>query len=129
MPLTRFSEADCILMALNVADSLNFEEPNTFEEAVNGPHGRNWIEAMNEEMKSLEGNETWTLKPLPKGYRPIASKWIYKIKEGISRVLKPRYKARLVAKGYTQKEGIDYTEVFSPVVKLTSIRMLFSPVV
>lgn len=56
---------------------------------------------MNEEMRSLEDNETWTLKPLPKGYKPIASKWIYKLKEGISGVLKPRFKAHLVAKGYT----------------------------
>lgn len=102
-------------MALNVADTLNFEEPNNFEEAKNGPNARKWIEAMNEEMRSLEENNTLTLRPLPNGYKPISSKWIFKVK-----VLKPRFKG-LVAKRYTRKEGIDYNEVFSPMVKLTSI--------
>lgn len=81
VPPSRFSEADCISLALNVADSLNIiEESNTFDEAINGPNSRHWIEAMNEEMRSLEENGTWILKPLPKGYKPIASKWIYKVK-------------------------------------------------
>ncbi|MDV3187720.1 MAG: hypothetical protein Q8836_02380 [Sweet potato little leaf phytoplasma] len=59
---------------------MNLEDSNSFEEATNGPNGRKCIAEMNEEMRSLEDNNTWTLKPLPKGYKPIASKWIYKIK-------------------------------------------------
>lgn len=56
---------------------------------------------MNDEIHSLSINETWTLATLPRGYKPIASKWIYKLKEGISKDHPPRYKTRLVAKGFT----------------------------
>ena len=45
---------------------------------------RRWIEAMNEEINSLKVNDTWTLIPLPKECKPIASKWIYKLKEGVT---------------------------------------------
>lgn len=59
----------------------------------------------------------------------IVSKWIFKIKPGIPGVEKRRHKARVVAKDHTQKEGIDYKEVFSQVVKHISIRTLFPVVV
>ena len=53
-------------------------------------------------------------------------KWIFKRKQGATENELIRFKTRLVAQGYTQREGIDYTEVFSPVVKHTSIRVLMS---
>lgn len=102
------------------------QEPSTFEEAVNGPNARRWIEAMKEEIESLKLNETWSLKPLPKGYKLIASKWVYKYKEDILNVQEHRFKARLVAKGFPERQRIDYNEIFLPVVKQTSIRMLLS---
>ncbi|CAM8878011.1 unnamed protein product [Rhodiola kirilowii] len=79
---------------------------------------------MKEEMNSLMKNETWDLVDRPKGKKLVGCKWIYKKKEGISGVEKPRLKARLVAKGFTQQEGIDFTEIFSPVVKHMSIRVV-----
>ena len=81
---------------------------------------------MEEEMKSLHQNQTWELVELPKGKRAIGNKWGYTKKKGYSNQSTPRYKTRLVAKGFAQKEGIDYNEIFSPVVKHISIRILLA---
>jgi len=82
--------------------------------------------AIQDEMQSLEKNCTWELVNFPKEKKNIRCKWIFKRKEGISPTEKARYKARLVAKGYSQIPGIDFDDVFSPVVKHSSIRALLS---
>ena len=77
--------------------------------------------AMKDEMDSLLGNQTWELTELPKGKKALHNKWLYIIKnehDG-SKV----YKVRLVVKWFQQKEGIDYTKIFSPVVKMLKIRL------
>jgi Reverse transcriptase (RNA-dependent DNA polymerase) len=80
---------------------------------------------MQEEMKAIEKNDTWELAMLPKGHKPIGVKWVYKKKMNVQGEVE-RYKARLVAKGYKQKAGIDYEEVFAPVARIETIRLLIS---
>ena len=109
---------------MNAAKELQDSEPRNFKEALESNESKDWMKPMNEEMLSLEKNQTWKLVSLPKNQRVVGSKWVFKKKEGISGVDAPRYKARLVAKGFTQLEGIDYNEIFSLVVKHYSIRVL-----
>ncbi|KAL0402528.1 UNVERIFIED_CONTAM: Retrovirus-related Pol polyprotein from transposon TNT 1-94 [Sesamum latifolium] len=98
----------------------------TYNEAVKSSEKDKWRIAMNEEIGSLHKNQTWRLVSLPKGKKAIGCKWVFAKKEGFPSQSDVRYKARLVAKGYVQKEGIDYNEVFSPVVKHSSIRILLA---
>ena len=100
--------------------------PQTFLEVNSSPDKEKWKKAMDEEMQSLVKNHTWKLARLPKGKKEIGCKWVYAQKEGFPSKNDVRYKARLVAKAYAQKEGIDYNEVFSPVVKHSSIRILLA---
>ena len=69
---------------------------------------------MNEEYKSMQDNKVWELISLPSGAKPIGCKWIFKTKKDSNGNVE-RYKARLVAKCFTENEGIDYKETFSPV--------------
>ena len=79
-----------------------------------------WEKAMQSEMDSLHKNNTWDLVPLPSGKKVLPCKWVYKMKitpnDG-----KPKYKAQLVAKGFKQQQGVDFDEIFSPIVKMTTL--------
>jgi hypothetical protein len=75
---------------------------------------------MDEEMVDLDKNEAWDLVELSIGRNPIGRKWIFKKKLNAEGKLE-KYKGRLVEKGYSQVEGIDFGEIFSPIAKLTSI--------
>jgi len=80
---------------------------------------------MDAEIQAIEKNNTWELVELPKGMKKIGVKWVFKTKLN-ERGEVDKYKARLVVKGYAQRQGIDYSEVFSPVAKWDTIRMILS---
>ena len=97
-------------------------DPITFEEAAKESK---WQKAMDEEILAIEKNDSWELIQLPEGQKSIGVKWIYKTKlKKDGRV--DKYKARLVAKGYKQEFGIDYKEVFAPVARMDTIRLVLS---
>lgn len=100
-------------------------EPSNIHEASNSPDASMWKTAMQEEIEALHKNKTWELIPLPPGRKAIGNKWVYKIKRDSNDQVE-RYRARLVVKGYAQKEGIDFNEIFSPVVRLTTIRIVLA---
>jgi hypothetical protein len=111
---TRYSTNDFVLL-------VDGGEPEFFEEVIESEHKKKWLEAMQDEIKSLHENNTFELVELPKGKKVLKNKWVYRVKfEGQEN--KPRYKARLVVKGFDQKKGVDFEEIFSPVVKMSSIR-------
>ena len=78
-------------------------------------------------MHSIRANKTWNLVKLPKNRRALPCKWVYRLKE-TSDSTTPKYKARLVAKGFRQDYGVDFNEIFSPVVKMTTLRFMLGVV-
>ncbi|XP_016451704.1 putative mitochondrial protein AtMg00820 [Nicotiana tabacum] len=105
-----------------VAATSSITEPTSYSQVV---QDLKWVDAMNEEIKALENNHTSDIITLPEGKRPIGCKLIYKIKYKASGDIE-RFKARLVAKGYSQNKGIDYQEIFSPVVRMVTVRIVSS---
>jgi len=97
-------------------------EPQFYHQAVPFPE---WRETMAQEIKALEDSNTWSLVPLPDGKHCIDCRWMFKLKCKADGSV-DRYKARLVAKGYAQQAGIDFSNTFSPVAKLTSVRVLLA---
>ncbi|GJP69825.1 hypothetical protein CLOP_g837 [Closterium sp. NIES-67] len=100
-------------------------EPTNSKEAWEGPNGKEWKKASDEEMGSIIENNTFDLVNLPPGRKAISSKWLFKRKTDADGNIE-RYKSRLVAKGYQQQEKKDYNEVYAPVVKGTALRTLFA---
>ncbi|GJR98627.1 retrovirus-related pol polyprotein from transposon TNT 1-94 [Tanacetum coccineum] len=117
---------DDVAYAFAAAAHIEGCEPTNYFEAISSPECDKWVVAMKEEVESLHKNETWELVKLPKEKRVISCKWLFKVKDGIPGVESKRYKARYVVRGFDQREGIDFNEVFSPVVRHTSIRVLLS---
>jgi hypothetical protein len=102
----------------------DFGEPECYEEVIHVDTKKKWEQGMKEEMDSLVNNQTWDLVQLPIGKRALKNKCVYKLKEEDGG--KKQYKAKLVVKGFAQRKGINFDEIFSPIVKMTSIRTILS---
>jgi len=97
-------------------------DPMLFTEAVKE---EKWKRAMDAEIQAIEKNETWELTDLPEGQKTIGVKWIYKTKLNEKGEI-DKFKARLVVKGYNQEYGVDYQEIFAPVARQDTIRLVVS---
>nr|GEX58051.1 ribonuclease H-like domain, reverse transcriptase, RNA-dependent DNA polymerase [Tanacetum cinerariifolium] len=98
------------------------DKPKNYKEAS---RDQKWIEAIKVELDSINRNNTWELTTLPKGHKAIGLKWLFKTKKDANRNI-IKHKARLVAKGYIQEHGIDFEEVFAPVARMETIRLLLA---
>jgi hypothetical protein len=99
------------------------DTPKTLSEAYASPDAKYWKEAVRNEMNSILINGTWETCNLPVGCKPLGCKWIFKKKMKTNDTV-DKFKASLVAKGFTQKEGDDYFDTYSPVARMTTIRIL-----
>ncbi|GJT48090.1 retrovirus-related pol polyprotein from transposon TNT 1-94 [Tanacetum coccineum] len=124
----RHKDYQCDLVAYAFAAASHIEGcvPTNYFEAISSPECDKWVVVMKNEVKSLQKNETWELVKLPKEKHVISCKWLFKVNDGIPGVESKQYKARYVVRGFDQRDGIDFNEVFSPVVRHTSIIVLLS---
>jgi hypothetical protein len=110
--------ASYVALVSNISDT----EPSLFDEANKLQF---WKDAMLDEYKSIMKNSVWDIVPRPKGKSIVSSKWLYKIKHAADESVE-KYKARFVARGFSQKEGIDYDEIFAPIARYTPIHTVIS---
>ncbi|KAE8721388.1 hypothetical protein F3Y22_tig00016106pilonHSYRG00031 [Hibiscus syriacus] len=121
-PPNRLGFEDLVSFALTVSS----DDPITFHDAVTSQENDKWMVTMVEEMESLNHNRIWELVRLPEGKKPIGCKWVYKKKPTVTGKKGEKFKACFVAKGFSQQKRLDYDEMFSPVVRHTSIRAVLS---
>jgi hypothetical protein len=98
-----------------LAAAAEYHDPASFQEAMESDFADEWHDVCQYEMDALAKNGTWDLVDLPTGRKAVKSKWVFKWKaDGC-------FRARLVAKGFTQIQGINYNETFSPVAHFKSL--------
>lgn len=109
---------------LCIAEPEDNDKDITLEEALNGPESQFWRAGMKEELEAFHENDAWEVVDRPPKSTIVQCKWVFKKKyDSVNNV---RYRARLVAKGFSQKAGVDFHETFSPVLRYSTLRLLFS---
>nr|GEU31627.1 peroxidase 9 [Tanacetum cinerariifolium] len=103
----------------------NENEPTSYREAVTSSKWNQWKEAIKSEIDYILQNHTWELVDLAPGCKPLGYKWIFKKKMKADGTI-DKYKSRLVIKGYRQRDGLDYFDTYSPITRITSIRMVLA---
>jgi hypothetical protein len=103
----------------------DLDTPKTWRQLLKSPNKHRWLKAAEDEFSSLLGMHTWRLVPRPEKRKIIKSKWVFKVKRRPDRTIQ-KLKARLVAMGYSQVHGLDYDEVFSPTLRLETLRLILS---
>jgi hypothetical protein len=91
-----------------------------YNKAMASPDTPEWLAACKEEMQTWKDLDVYNIIPQPKGRKVIGSKWVFHVKQGPNRSIQ-KYKARIVAQGFTQVEGIDFDQTFTPVVTFSSL--------
>lgn len=101
------------------------EEPKSYEEAVSSSYSEKWQDAMNKELQVLNENNTWTEVPVPIGKNVIDCKWVYRVKCDMDG--NPTdFKARLVARGFQQNDCFEVYDIYAPVARLSTFRVLLA---
>lgn len=102
-----------------------FDEPLSHAAALRSPQSTHWIEAEEEEKSAFFSNKTWEVVDINPQWNLMSCKWVYKIKrDKLGNIT--RYRARLVIKGFLQREGIDFGDIFSPVVRYSTVRIILA---
>lgn len=120
----RYTDSAWLAAALSVQGFIE-NDPKSMQEAKQRSDWTHWKNAINDEYQSLINNNTWTLCELPTDRKPVACKWVFKLKRKANGEI-DKYKARLVARGFSQRAGFDYNETYAPVARLTTVRILLS---
>ncbi|CAI7888491.1 unnamed protein product [Closterium sp. NIES-54] len=103
-------------------DALDIPTPRSYAEAVEGPYSSQWQAAMDAEMASWKSTGTYVDAVPPPGANIVSGMWIFRVKRPPGSP--PAFKARYVARGFSQRQGVDYFQTFSPTPKMTTLRVL-----
>ncbi|CAI7845604.1 unnamed protein product [Closterium sp. NIES-54] len=103
-------------------DALDIPTPRSYAEAIEGPYSSQWQAAMDAEMASWKSTGTYVDAVPPPGANIVSGMWIFRVKRPPGSP--PVFKARYVARGFSQRQGVDYFQTFSPTPKMTTLRVL-----
>ncbi|CAI7747597.1 unnamed protein product [Closterium sp. NIES-54] len=103
-------------------DAPDIPTPRSYAEAIKGPYSSQWQAAMDAEMASWKSTGTYVDEVPPPGANIVSGMWIFRVKRPPGSP--PVFKARYVARGFSQRQGVDYFQTFSPTPKMTTLRVL-----